>query len=701
MKHAVTILALFTAAWLTPATLLGQADPTPPVASGPEAAVSYTELTDEGPYPEDEGRALGNGGLRVAVDINSRLQVKIDNALLEQALAVHRPEAREDPRTGQLLERLNALREATEALEKLPAAYQEEVRLYNRAIEARAEAGGTEAETVAEAEDAALAAVGVRARLALSILDPLLAALTARFEQRMERTEAEARADQALDAIFLDKPPDMLYNLDRLGAFLETEIELLERDVAERLEALGGETLAVELRGHILRTDGATPIPVPGHNEVQEGVEQTFQKIDFALSPQEEALLQQYEALAEQIGQARAEGQDLMTAVRNAFEAQEIPILEALEAAETAVEEGGDSLDALVAWADGDRLRTWLAGPAQEAVEGELASSEAWTEFRAILEEVETDVEILESLGRLASSLEDSLGSGLTPDAFNRILFTISLFGPGSPVRRPLTPEVWRGRLEQVRALVEGIDGEALLAPLAEIEGPIQTWNQTVEVLEAVREAVEPILEGARQALAALQGAAAARVAANLPEPAGQKRRPLTQRLDTTIDLRRIPGRREVGDEIHLRYTFFAGNEELQSVGWTDELVLLSFGWQGRAMASIALVNFKQGDEDDRWEPTAPVSYMLHRRAWPDEGASGLKGSRRGPIFTFGFSTMTLDFTDEESVEMGLAATLGFFDNFVLVGYGVNLQATQDEDFVFFSLRPFSLGNLFSPARGP
>ena len=77
---------------LAPATLLAQAET-------PEAAVTYTELTDEGPYPEDEGRALGNGRLRVAVDINSRLQVAIDNDKLQQALAIHRPEAQEDPHT--------------------------------------------------------------------------------------------------------------------------------------------------------------------------------------------------------------------------------------------------------------------------------------------------------------------------------------------------------------------------------------------------------------------------------------------------------------------------------------------------------------------------------------------------------------------------------------------------------------------------
>lgn len=52
---------------------------------------------------------------------------------------------------------------------------------------------------------------------------------------------------------------------------------------------------------------------------------------------------------------------------------------------------------------------------------------------------------------------------------------------------------------------------------------------------------------------------------------------------------------------------------------------------------------------------------------------------------TFGF--LTLDTVDEESVELGIAASIAVFDDRIVFGYGQNLQAEENEGFFFFSVR--------------
>jgi hypothetical protein len=53
---------------------------------------------------------------------------------------------------------------------------------------------------------------------------------------------------------------------------------------------------------------------------------------------------------------------------------------------------------------------------------------------------------------------------------------------------------------------------------------------------------------------------------------------------------------------------------------------------------------------------------------------------------------MALNFDDVQSTELGLAGTLGFFDNRVLAGGGANLQTADDRWFGFFSVSLFATG---------
>ena len=79
--------------------------------------------------------------------------------------------------------------------------------------------------------------------------------------------------------------------------------------------------------------------------------------------------------------------------------------------------------------------------------------------------------------------------------------------------------------------------------------------------------------------------------------------------------------------------------------------------------------------------------WTLRYRGWPGADERG-----------FGLSTTTLDFVDEESFEVGLAATLSL-GGLIFIGGGLNLQASDDRTFWFFSFRLLEIPGVFGALR--
>ena len=122
-----------------------------------------------------------------------------------------------------------------------------------------------------------------------------------------------------------------------------------------------------------------------------------------------------------------------------------------------------------------------------------------------------------------------------------------------------------------------------------------------------------------------------------------------------------------------------------------------SFGWNSEVLASLA---FAQHEDEDTWKPGAAMNWIASREDWPDSSERGLRSSQRLKFFSgLGISALTLDSQDSQDVEFGLAATAAFVNNRVLVGYGVNLQAEEDEAFWFMSIRLFTFPGLSNPAN--
>jgi hypothetical protein len=171
----------------------------------------------------------------------------------------------------------------------------------------------------------------------------------------------------------------------------------------------------------------------------------------------------------------------------------------------------------------------------------------------------------------------------------------------------------------------------------------------------------------------------------SLPVPEGQKRIEVEQNASTSFNLQTIAGARSPGDNVRLAYAFYQGDQSVASTAWTDVFDLRVYGWQDKAIASLALIRRLS---EDKFKPTAAMSWLLTSKPWP-RSADDTK--RRLAILSgIGLTTMALDFDSSETVEVGIAPTISFFNDALLLGYGWNLQTKKDRTYAFFSFRLLS-----------
>jgi hypothetical protein len=83
------------------------------------------------------------------------------------------------------------------------------------------------------------------------------------------------------------------------------------------------------------------------------------------------------------------------------------------------------------------------------------------------------------------------------------------------------------------------------------------------------------------------------------------------------------------------------------------------------------------------------MSWLLTFNQWPTTG------NERPPsaikiLSGAGLTTMALDFDPNETVELGVAPTLSFINDKVMIGFGWDLQAAKKRTFAFFSIHLLS-----------
>ncbi|RMF71629.1 MAG: hypothetical protein D6738_13490, partial [Acidobacteria bacterium] len=349
-------------------------------------------------------------------------------------------------------------------------------------------------------------------------------------------------------------------------------------------------------------------------------------------------------------------------------------------------------LDAALAqvsgWADAARWRAYLSGRLDEAIAADPRASAARERLLEALGGVREDIAALRAL----AALPERLASLDALSALRTILAALPQ-DAGQAGWRALRSATWRERIAAAREMLAALDA---LAPgirdrvRDDPSGPVAALRELEDVARRAADALEQAGDELAALLVRVAGLERLAPVADLPEPAGQVSVPLARPADTEVRLRTVRGVVEEGQRLLVDYRAFVGDEPVAAARWTDEFALRAFGLSSRVVASLGFAR-QENVADATWEPAPVLSWLLHWRRWPEGEARGA-GPSRHPV-GFGLTTLTLDFSDEESIETGLALAVSLLDDRIIAGWGVNLQVPRDDTFVFLSLRIFSFGD--------
>ncbi len=676
------------------AALLPLAFPLAPFAAdpsdGPWNAVGYIEYATHGPY--EKGRALTTDGHgRYGADVDSRIEIKVDTRKLETALRARLPaDPATEARAGALKGRLASLSDAARGIKEALAGLQLLAEI------CKAPNCGDPATFRAALRRSA----GQRLRIFDALQNAQMQRLT---DMGASSEEAKKLSDRAMETALLSPAAakNLGYDWEALDALFRQEINFTEQALAAAAPDLG---TVIQIRAHLLRA-GATPLalPLPGYNDEETGTEHPFERLRFYLSDNEKALYDQYQQMAKDTKETRDAAQAILASLRQEFDQLREQLSALTAELRTAFTSAEERLQALAGWSDTEKRKAWLT-----ATKAELRRSAEGKTVAADLEAVEKDMTALKddiaALKRYAD-LRTRLAGATAPDVME-VITSIPRLAEASdldanPALRVLRGETWAQRTTHARALLSSIDKLTGAARERLVrEGPVAELRAAVDAFENLNEAVKQTPARLRHWIAdVLVLKAGANTAAALPEPRGQKSlaiRPGAE-LSTEVNLLTTPAPLQERDTVRIEYRFLREEKPI-AAGWRDDFVLSAYGWRSDVLASLA---FAKHSGAATWKPSPAVSWIVSYRDWPKAGERGAGAPNQIRWFSgAGISALTLNQVEGQDVEVGLAATLSFFNDRILAGYGANLQADRNRTFVFISLRLFSFTGSQAQAPG-
>ncbi|MFV2007777.1 MAG: hypothetical protein ACC667_10040 [Longimicrobiales bacterium] len=622
-------------------------------AAQARAAIRYME---KGERSDGGTRTIAAGPAAIGIDVNSSVDILVDEDALRTLTTKLLPDAQRADLT-MITQRIDELEALLDQLSAVTTALQELV-------------------SVAEDEDVEdfIARRGASSRAAAGMFDALEAAIASRLEA--EGT-AQAALQQAVDDILnrTQRGPARLWNFqwDTVAVIMREEVEALRTDLDGRLNA---SSVTARIQANLLRPDGPDPIFLPGYNQVETGPAVRYPKVAFAISEEEERAFAAYDSLASRIRETNdARGE--ITALLRREAVEQFPEIERLLATASALD---GAVGAIATRMSG--LGAQLESTMQQLDSGLRAQADSLTsELEAFGLRLLRDVAPAKALLSLRSPT-----AGMTAvDAMREILGALQFLDEDA--LQAFRPEKWTARGRELEDILSGASDDAAAVVRGSTGGLLdELTNSLVQagtVLQDVRSSTLVLLERLRTNDA---------INVPFPPPPGLTARSFSAGLDTRLDLLTIAGGREPGQRIVLTYELLQDEEVL--LEWTDDLLIQSYGLSGATSASLAFVQ-RQGES--RFEPSPIITWTVRYRGWPGDDERGV-GTSVFSHLGFGLSTTTLDFVEDESVEIGLAATLSLGD-LIFVGGGINLQATDDRTFWFFSFRLLEMPGVFGALR--
>jgi len=647
MRRALLALALIA---LTGAAFAQTPPPTLP------GAVIYVEHPESGPSAVTGRNIPSSGGVIVhGLDINSGVDIQIDPAKLAQALAAQGI-GTYTPQQKQLVDRIVTLNQLMGEIDTAAREESHVVDLFHSG-------------TAQEFRAARSASAGRISRMRETLRQAIAERL--KFEG-VAASDADRRARMDIGVLGLGSN-----DWPKLRDLVARELDATQRAYNATAPNSG---ISLELQAHIVPRNGEpSAIPLPGHNTVKPGPVSRYEKVRFEVPAQQETLFKEMEELAKKTGEAKNVGDAFLTALRSDVAAS--PFQAQLDK----VKDDAEQVKTLANAIDSKSIDAFLKSIKDSAVANNAADNQLVADITALITEAKSAKATLTSLTNL-SGFADSLKNTDPVSAMNQILgrfktattFPAELLSLDAPLKK-LAEDVAKVKTSLNAANLTPAIKTLLLADNSPFKPLLEDGGGIPQLIDDTKRLGEMIVTF-------FHAETTATAVADLPVPEGQKRIPVETNASTSFNLQTIPVPRNPGDTVQLGYAFYSGEEQVASTTWTDLFNLRLYGLSDKVAASLALV---RQSSQEKFKPTAAMSWLLTFNQWPTT-ANEQPPSAIKILSGAGLTTMALDFDPNETVELGVAPTLSFINDKVMIGFGWNLQAAKKRSFAFFSIHLLS-----------
>lgn len=588
------------------------------------------------------------------VDINSSIQIKIDKDRLSSPAELSLTEARSRELLAQ-----------KEKLQRSLVGIREVIELRTRAVEAfaalqRAKAAGADVDA-------------------------------ARRTFRRERREFAIREDAAIALIISawESDPVGFVRIDEaakdptyreLLAVLQAEMEAIDAE-HEALEAeLEAREVQLRLAALLESSEGRTVLHLDGYDNLAKGEIERRDRRGIDLSDAERERLaeqwQQTTQLAAAAEQVRLEQKELRDAIREQvarLDPRLARILEAAEAIETQLKEvDRDFFDEM------QRDLESFAGKVEEAAEdlGEELAEKARRIPATWTARTESASKLPRLAGRVVATLED-WESARPAQAVELAMETASIIEELETQLRGFDAEEWLDAgqttlADVVDSVLDDDEQEAKILILLE--------SEEAERLSAKLEQLAEVWRAGEELIAAVSD-----VVVQLPEEVegeisspGSFPVPLNDIKETVLDLTRTS--RQENDRITIRADLLRKGESKPIDHFEASFETKYFGWRGRLSPAVVLARPTQLQGQSEDFTFAPVLTWLHSYQPRPEQTGFFAATSRLLQPGVGIHAAFVNFDSSTEVEIGLGATLSFWDGRLQGGAGIDLMSDASDD---------------------
>jgi hypothetical protein len=656
-------------------------------AAGPEQSVTYIEQQlrpNAGP-----GRKLHTErGAVFGVDINSSVKIDIDEKPFEAAVVAQLQNVAQTEKDRVLVRQFTALRDAAARIQPTM-----------QGVESMFAAWATAERTQDYANVRAL--ISSASNSVLNLLDGLQSAIEQRLVAAgLSRASAHAQAQSDVATVLTDGLV-LGYNWQQLTMLYAREITEAEGALAASAKDKG---LGLSIRaGLITAPNQATPIFLPGYNQVATGTSTVYQKVTYSISPEKKDQFDAFQEAAAKLGEANSLGDAVLKQLRADLATHDDQIRVLLSGVAASARGLKDAIEGLDRWRAAATRQTWFARSRTrlQATPAGQALIADWSAADKALDQIDATLAAVTALAQVP----DSVRATTNPvDALSLVQSTFARLphaaGDDATPQGVLDVAFWTKQIEALSAFADGVAalGNDARAELTATDGPLGAINKVRDAGKDLVDKIKAVPTAARAAVIRTLAQDPIQFAANLPVPDGAKIVAFgaSTSLDTSFDLKTIAGGRQPDEEVRVEFHFFRGEEELTPLTWSDTFHIRVFGWQDHVAAGIAFV---EQESASTWKPTATLSWLLKKSRWPADG-TGLDFGTPEWYSGFGLSTLPLDFDEKQDVEVGIALTASFLNDRILIGYGSNLNVSDNNKFWFISFRIFQNDGLINGKVG-